>query len=179
METESELKNIVLNAVSKQDGAFRLLYELLVDKIYGYVAYRVKTENDALDITQEIFIDLYQALPKFTYESDPQFYGFLFTITKRKLAKVYTRQSRQNILSDEEFNLENIPDVEINVAEQDEVRRALNKLDAETREIVTLHHWSRYTFKEIATMLSLKESNVRVRHHRALKTLSAFVETKT
>jgi RNA polymerase sigma factor (sigma-70 family) len=44
---------------------------------------------------------------------------------------------------------------------------ALKQLDECSREIVVLHHWSRYTFGEIATIVDMTEEAVRVRHHRA------------
>ena len=85
MEQEQAVKKLVVRAVAEQAGAFEALYEHLVDKVFAYVKYRTFREEDALDLTQEIFIDLYKALPSFKYESTPQFYSFVFVITKRKL----------------------------------------------------------------------------------------------
>ncbi len=176
MEQEQEIKDLVLRAVANEADAFRALYEHLVDKVYNYVKYRTSREDDALDLTQEVFVDLYKALPSFTYESAPQFYSFVFVITKRKLAKWYARLEtsldEQTVLLDENT----ISAVSENSETQDEIRRALAQLESETREIVILHHWSRYSFKEIASLIQMTESAVRVRHHRALKTLSALIE---
>lgn len=176
MEQEQAVKQLVVRAVADEAGAFEALYEHLVDKVFAYVKYRTSREEDALDLTQEIFIDLYKALPSFKYESSSQFYSFVFVITKRKLAKWYaqieTNINAQTVALDED----NTSVASNDTVAQDEVSRALAQLEVETREIVVLHHWARYTFKEIASLIEMTESAVRVRHHRALKTLSALID---
>lgn len=176
MEQEQEVQKLVVRAVAEKAGAFEALYEHLVDKVFAYVKYRTSREEDALDLTQEIFIDLYKALPNFKYESSPQFYSFVFVITKRKLAKWYAQietNSNAKVVVLDENNISVSP---TDTVVQDEISRALAHLEEETREIVVLHHWARYTFKEIASLIEMTESAVRVRHHRALKILSALIE---
>jgi len=177
MEREQDIQEIVAKAVANEADAFRALYEHLVDKVFNYVRYRVSSEEDALDITQEIFIDLYKALSDFTYESTPQFYSFVFVITKRKLAKVYAHKEKSIDQQAVTLDESTVGAPSSDIAQQDEVERALLELEPDTREIVVLHHWSRYTFKEIASLIEMTESAVRVRHHRALKTLSALIDT--
>ena len=160
----------IRNGSSEQ---FRTIYEGLIDHVYPYVRYRTNTEDQALDLTQEVFIDLYQALRTFTYHTSSQFYSFVFVIVKRKLAKHYANQNlkQPTVEFDESVTAAPTQDNETT----DLVHRELAKLDDMTREIIILHHWSRYTFSEIAAVLDLTESAVRVRHHRALKVLSAFL----
>jgi len=176
MEHEHEIKSLVATATTGEADAFRALYEHLADKVYNYIKYRISRDEDALDLTQEVFIDLYKALPSFTYESAPQFYSFVFVITKRKLAKWYSRSETSINAQAGTLNESEISAPTKDILVQDEVNRALAQLESETREIVVLHHWSKYTFKEIASLIEMTESAVRVRHHRALKTLSALIE---
>ena len=150
---------------------FRGVYEGLIDQVYPYVRYRTSTEDQAIDLTQEVFIDLYQALRTFTYHTRAQFYGFVFVIVRRKLAKHYAGENLRQPTT--EFDESVIAAPQEDIETSDAVRRALATLDDLTREVVILHHWSRCTFIEIAAVLNLNESAVRVRHHRALKVLSA------
>lgn len=174
MTETSTLKPMVEACRTDVSGQFRDIYEHLIDKIFAYVRYRVGTEEEALDLTQDVFIDLYEALPTFTYHSDPQFYSFVFTITKRKLAKHYAK------VLPEKLNRVDVEESTLSVSfdstdTDDAVFRALQTLDEITREIITLHHWSRYTFPEIALLLNMTESATRVRHHRALKSLATIL----
>lgn len=176
MTNEQSLKSLVESCKLDPKGHFQAVYNTLVEQIYAYLKARTNSHEDALDLAQEVFIDLYQALPNFSYRSDGEFYSFIYTICKRKLAKHYKKHEGENYPGDD--YLENIPEESTDKTEEQDILRVLQKLDPETREIIILHHWSRYTFKEIAEMLSLTESATRVRHHRALDTLSTLL-TKT
>lgn len=167
-----DLQTLLTAQKTGQPEQFRAIYDLLVDKLYSYVQYRVNTREAATDIVQDVFIDLHSALLTFTYTTDAQFYSFVFLITKRKLAKHYS-ESKVKQISETVLEEDAIAATPPQTEEQDAIARALQTLEPETREIVILHHWSRYTFPEIASLLNMNESAVRVRHHRALKTLAA------
>jgi RNA polymerase sigma-70 factor, ECF subfamily len=173
MEYIDDTSQLVQKSASGDAGSFKELYEHLLDKVFAYVRYRTHTEEDATDLTQEVFVDLYKALPAFTYSSKEQFYGFVFTITKRKLAKHYANKHTQALKNTSEFDEDRYVETASDVHMSADIAHALTALDGITRDIVVLHHWSRYTFPEIATLIGMTESAVRVRHHRALKTLSA------
>ncbi len=153
----------------------RQLYDVLIDSVYPYVRSRTSTKEQAIDITQDIFIDLFSAIQHFTYSTRGQFYSYLFVIVRRKLAQYYEDAKKRNITSQQEFSENSMSEVSHCSLQDkeavDEMQTALSKLNDVAREIVVLHHWSRYTFGEIALLLKMKESAVRVRHHRALKLL--------
>lgn len=176
MEYIDDISELVHKSAVGNAEAFRALYEHLIDKVFAYVRYRTNTEDDAIDLTQEVFVDLYKALPTCTYASKEQFYGFVFTITKRKLAKHYANKHTQAAKNMSEFDEERYLASDNDTETTHDVTNALATLDDLTREIIVLHHWSRYTFPEIATLIDMTESAVRVRHHRALKTLSASLD---
>lgn len=171
METD-ELKSIVEQSVARDTDAFRVLYDHLIDKVHSYMSFRTGDETSAMDITQDVFIDLYTALKNFSYHSDKQFYSFVFVIAKRKLAAYYEKRSIELEHRVDQENEDVLPADTQDITESDAVKRALNTLPKDTQEIIVLHHWSRYTFPEIASLLEMTESAVRVRHHRALQTLS-------
>jgi RNA polymerase sigma-70 factor (ECF subfamily) len=177
MEYIEDISELIRKSASGNSDCFRQLYEHLVDKVFAYVRYRTNSEDNAIDLTQEVFVDIYKALPGFTYSSTEQFYGFVFTITKRKLAKYYADKHTQAAKTTSEFNEDNYSESSLELEVSRDVARALDTLDDTTREIVVLHHWSRYTFPEIATLIHMTESAVRVRHHRALKLLSASLHS--
>lgn len=166
---ELEAKLVAIRNGNSEE--FRSIYEGLIDQVYPYIRYRTSTEDQALDLTQEVFIDLFQALQTFTYHTQAQFYSFVFVIVRRKLAKHYATQNLKQPTT--EFDDASVAAPSEDMETSDAVERALAALDDLTREIIILHHWSRCTFMEIATFLNLNESAVRVRHHRALKLLSA------
>lgn len=173
MATDHEIEQFVRRSADGERSAFECLYGHLIDRTYAYVRFRTNTRADATDVTQDIFIDLYSSLKGFHFQSIPQFYAFVFTITKRKLAKYYSTNAGKNSRQTDLLEENSVPDEQTeDIETNDAVHRALLLLPETTREIIVLHHWSRYTFTEIATLLEMQESTVRVRHHRAIKMLA-------
>ncbi len=172
-QTDHELRELIIESAKGDTESCKKLYESLADRVFAYVRFRTSTKEQALDLTQDIFIDLFATLSHFTYQSRAQFYSYVFVIARRKLARHYADSERRGTRVMGEFDEETMSPTQVGTPTETEsdVARALATLDDATREIVVLHHWSRYTFGEIGTLLNMTESAVRVRHHRALTRL--------
>lgn len=176
-QTDHEMRALVERSARGDTEGSRLLYEHLVDKVFPFVLHRTATREEALDTTQDVFIDFFSTLPRFTYQSSAQLYAYVFVITRRKLARHYDARTKHGL--HEAFDEEHMSPYDASLhgeMTQKSVLEALKTLDEKTREIVVLHHWSRHTFGEIALLLEMTESAVRVAHHRALKKLRPYVE---
>lgn len=166
-----ELKSLVVGAQQGDAIRARKLYDLLVDRIYAYIRGRTYTLEHATDMTQDVFIDFFAGLPRFTYRSPEELHAYAYRIAKRKLAKYYAAQAEHR--TTESFDETTIAATDDHVAAvtRRDVESALSGLDTTAKEIVELHHYARYSFAEIGALLEMGESAVRVRHHRALKKL--------
>ena len=169
------IKNLVILSTKGDETAFHALYERLNNTLFKYIVSRTKDRDDATDLLQDVFIDLWKGLQRFSYKSESQFYGFVFKITKRKLSKHY-KTNRKTLELDENTPGQNY---EMDVEKIDDVRimtEAINKLREKNRIVIELRYWSELTFSEIGTILNCKETTVKVRHHRALKTLEEIMK---
>lgn len=151
--------------------AYQAIFAELEPRLFAYVRARVSRVETAEDVVQETLIAFFKTLPSFAFTTTPQLYQYVFTIVKRQLARAYEteRQTAVSLLDEE------VVDQTANAVTQSDqldVLAALHTLDEVSREIVILHHWSRFTFKEIATMLAMEEGAVRTRHHRAKERLA-------
>lgn len=173
--TELEIRTAILQTAEHNAEAFRCLFNWLEPKIFAFVCARVQTRELATDITADIFVDIFRGLPTFTFQSLPQFYQYIFVIARRRLAKHYDSRYltslKERVDTDTDTFEGQVPTPEIAL----DVQSALAKLDAISREIIVLHHWSRYTFGEIAALLHMSESAVRVRHHRSKQELTTLL----
>lgn len=167
MTNEASLQGLVERSAASDAAAFRSLMEALDKKLFRFLVSRTNSREEAVDILQDTFVDIWHALPAFEYRSDESFYRFMYTIAKRKLSRVGKNRSHPlpdpDALPDETFSYE--APLKVDVA------LALRKLEETSRDIVVLRHWSGFSFGEIGAMLSMKEEAVRVRHHRALSKL--------
>lgn len=167
MTGEASLQGLVERSAALDAAAFRSLITMLDQKLFRYLSSRTNTREEAVDILQDTFIDIWHVLPKFEYRSDEGFYRFVYTILKRKLSRTGKERSvslpEPDALLDDTFTHE--------APLKADVALALSKLEDTSRDIVMLRHWSGFTFREIGAMLTMKEEAVRVRHHRALNKL--------
>jgi len=170
---EHDIRILVETSAKGDAEGFKRLYDHLIDQVFGYLRYRTATKEVAEDLAQDVFVGLYQALPSFTYRSRVEFYAFVFTIVRRTLARHYGNKHTQanQVRADIDGDLLGDSDT---ASEGGDIERALATLEPLTREVVILHHWSGYTFKEIGAMLHLTEAAARVRHHRAVDTMRTY-----
>lgn len=79
-------------------AAWQLFVELYGGLVYGFVRQRGLQDADAADLTQEVFLALAQAAGRWHY--DPQrgsFRGWLYGITRNKMAKFLQRRQTQAV----------------------------------------------------------------------------------
>lgn len=176
MEQRQSTEILIRESVLGNVAAFQALYDRFSDELFRFIRVRTSTKDDAQDILQEVFVDLWRAFDKgrFIYSSDGEFMGFLFTIARRKLAKLY--RFRQVTISFDEIG--DTPQTDAGESQAGELIllfQALRKLNREDQELVRLRYFSSLSFPEIARLLNRSESAVKMRHHRALAKLKELL----
>lgn len=176
MEETRTLKQLIEESASQNTESFRELVERLNNKLFSYLRSRTNSREEALDVLQDVFVDMWQAFHSFEYRSDEGFYRFLYTIARRRLSKI--RRNTQEVHLDEEVEVADETSVRV-METSTNISLALSHLDTRAHEIVALRHWSGFSFREIGAMLTMSEEAVRVRHHRALQKMRTVLETNT
>jgi len=140
------------------DRVFRLAYRLTGDR------------HDAEDLTQEVFVRVFRALPTYTPGT---FEGWLHRITTNLFLDQARRRQRIRFdaLSDERASRlsSSQPAPDAAYADQtfdDDVERALATLPPDFRAAVVLCDVEGLTYEEVATVLDAKIGTVRSRIHR-------------
>lgn len=174
MDTEHNQKLLILikEAQNGSKEAFKGIFEHLSNKLFAYALTRTAGREDAMDIVQETFIELWEALKKFNYRSDEEFYGFVFIITKRKLYRYY-RQKPKTVYLDDNL-IEESYEMEPN--DYRYMVKHINSLTSNYQDLLKLRYWSGMTFGEIASALDITETTAKVWHHRAIKKLQVSME---
>ena len=147
-----ELENKLQACIEGDPESFRYIFDYVKDRLFAYILSRAGNREDALDITQEVFVDLWRALARFEYRSLGQFYAFMFLVARRRLVKFY-RSRRPQV----ELN-------EVNVGEQkaesyfDDHRDlflGLQNLNRKYQEVLRLRYWSGFSHQEIGRILGV------------------------
>lgn len=175
MEQHKSLEWMIKEVKAGNTSVFRAIFDEFREPLFRFVRSRVESREDALDLLQDTFIDLWGALrsPRYVYNSDRDFSGFLYMIARRKIARLY-RFRRPHISLEES-------EVVVSEAEEGEagevaiLMRSLETLNDEDQEVIKLRYFSGLSFAFIANLMGKKESAVKVRHHRALEKLKQIL----
>lgn len=171
-DTNYILAVLVADAREGKQGAFREIFEHLHARVFGYVLSHTPERDDALDITQDAFVDLWKALRKFEYKSDEEFYGFVFLIVKRKIARFY-KHRRATVSFDED-----VADESVDTEREDHrfLIKQIGALAMKYQELLRLRYWGGMKLAEAAAVLGITEGTAKVWHYRALQELKTKVE---
>ncbi|HPV40313.1 MAG TPA: sigma-70 family RNA polymerase sigma factor [Spirochaetota bacterium] len=186
--SDSEDIQIIDRVLSGDVDAFSGIIEKYKDKTFNYVYSQVKDYDEALDITQEIFIMTIEALRSFRRES--KFSTWFYSIMVNYCKNYRKKNSRYNVVSinssrgDEEYDLQ-LPDERENPEEEvilnDSlriVREEIGMLPDDYREILVLRDIEGMSYNEISEILGISLSNVKVRIHRGREFLKNRLLTR-
>lgn len=157
----------ILEKAQAEESAFREIYDLTINRVYSFVLSRIRNKDLALDICQNVYLDLWQYLPRFIYMGDAHFYAFLFKVARRQIIKA-------RIKNPPSLQLEDIYDIPSIENEHEDYRLLLKNLSLLTdkeRMCIELRYFEDLPFKEISLSLGITENNAKVLHYRALKKL--------
>lgn len=156
--------------------AFDILYYRHLPNVYKRVRY-VVPENDVEDVTQEIFIAALRSLSSF--RGDSKFGTWLRTLTNHKVAEFYRKRTRKQEpllapLSD--ANAHTVGGTSKSLEEGVFVRRALQNLPENYREIILLRFAEDLQFNEIAELTNQNLEAVKSLFRRAVGALRAQLD---
>jgi len=174
-ENPPELENHIKACISGDPESFRYVFDFSKNRIFNYVLSRTNNREDALDITQEIFVDLWKALPKFKYRSLGQFYSFIFLVAKRRLIKHYRSAKYSSELDETKIDLINGKNDQGDIADYQSLINGMKKLKKNHQETLRLRYWSGLSYQEISQIFGTKESTVKVWHFRAIQKLKKIL----
>ena len=160
-----------------------VLFEIYHDRIYRYILRMVRNPGEAEDLTQETFLRAYRR--RDTLRDEQAVRGWLYRIgTHVCLDRL--RQRRPNVSMDSREGASQVgsavsmaPSV-LEITERKEtsacVQRCLDFLPDNYRAVIVLHEAHSLTAAEIANLLGLKLTTVKMRLHRARRVLQQVME---
>ena len=169
-------------------AAYDRLVEIYQTRVYGLIYNMTGNREDAEDLTQDVFIRAYKALPKFSGRSS--FYTWIYRIAVNRTINFLKQRNRVKRLSldDVDLGLErdpayveisgrNSPARDLSITElQERLNKALQTLSEKHRTVVVLHDIQGVPHEEIARMLHCSPGTVRSRLFYARQLLQAELQ---
>jgi RNA polymerase sigma-70 factor (ECF subfamily) len=200
--TNPEIDVLLANAARGDASAVRLLLEQHRERLRRMIAVRLDRRLaprlDPSDVVQEALSDAARRLPDYLRERPMPFYPWLYRLAADRLAVTHRdhiastvraigREERIDGPSHDEATATRLVDrlaandtTPGRRAAREERRRllatAIERLDAADREVLGLRYLDQLAFDEIAAVLEIGLSAVKMRHLRALERLRTILE---
>jgi len=177
---------IVARAQAGDPGAFGELYQRHVDRVYSYIAFRVRDTAVAEDLTQEVFLHALKALGSFSFRGAVA--PWFMSIARNAVVDHWRRRSRrpedsistlEPDVEEEEGLLDRLGAAQGNDAEdhaeyvltRERIARSATHLTELQQQVLALRFSSGLSVKETAEAMARSEGAVKNLQHHALKAL--------
>jgi RNA polymerase sigma-70 factor, ECF subfamily len=159
---------VLRKAQRGDERAFSLIVRAYEVPIFNYVLRLVGDRSLAEDLTQEVFLRVYQGLPSFSLRS--RFTTWLFQVTKNRVLdelRAFERRPRAVVAIEDIPPLEAVDAPLERVEEMDAVWRAIHELNVDLKMALLLRDVVGLSYNEIADSLEITLATVKWRIYKA------------
>jgi RNA polymerase sigma-70 factor (ECF subfamily) len=173
--TDSEL---VQNYLAGDEGALETIVQRHFKRVFLFAKTYVKQDQQAEDVTQEVFVKVWKNLKKF--DSEKKFTTWLLQITKNTCIDLLRKnknllmayQMGEEIMADSLEKMADLKPLPEEVFDSQDFAEKLdmliNILPPDSAQVVRLHLQHDLTFQEIAEALDKPINTIKSRYRRAL-----------
>lgn len=189
---KSSDQELIRSYLEGKDLAFEILLSRYKDRIFSYLISLVKNKKIAEDIFQDAFFKIINTLQKGKYNEEGKFLPWAMRIAHnlaidhfRKVKKMPTISQNPSKNEDDDFDIFSILNMHESSIEDDliadqihkDVRKVIDYLPKEQREIIYLRHFKEMSFKDIAEAKDISINTALGRMRYALINLRKIIET--
>jgi len=179
---------LVIQFISGEQSSFEILINRHKDKVYTYIFLMVKNNQLAEDIFQETFIKVIKSLHAGKYQENGKFISWVVRIAhnliidhfrKEKQMKTFSSDDYENdVFNSMRFSERTIEETIIQDQIEADLRKMVECLPQEQKEVILLRHYLDLSFKEIAEQTNVSINTALGRMRYALINLRKLIEEK-
>ena len=177
LKTKKLTDDQLVAAYAKGDNqAFDTLLSRHQSRVFSYIYSVVKNRDVADDIFQETFVKAITTIKQGRYAESGRFAAWISRIAHNLIIDYYRQEKSENTLSADDEGVDvlnrrvlsdcNIEDVMVNEQIHNDVRRIIEALPENQREVLMMRYYKDMSFKEIAeaTQVSINTALGRMRY---------------
>jgi RNA polymerase sigma-70 factor (ECF subfamily) len=165
----TEVSDVVSRCKNGESEAWEMIINSYSKPVYNIALNFIADKDIAADITQDIFLKLYQNIGKFKEEKN--FSAWLFTLSRNYCIDYWRKNKRYlqcDVLDDKLSADSPTPEQDtIREAEIARLRISIRRLDPELRIFLILRDILNLTYQQIASKFGVPEGTVKSRINRA------------
>ncbi|RMD50273.1 MAG: RNA polymerase sigma factor [Ignavibacteria bacterium] len=165
-----------------KSGKYRTLFDKYKNDVYSYALFLLKSEFDAEDAAQEVFIKLWNNMGKFKQSKAKQ---WLMSTTHNICIDMLRKRQRnidRNLSFEDEIFVDSVDGNSLSYNHNvdsiqllDTIEEAMKQLPVKLRSVFVLYELHGFKYKEIAEILELPINSVKVYLLRARKLLQKIL----
>jgi len=176
--SDARLEEVLPAAQQGEAWALRALYEELAPRVHAYLRARGASEPE--DLTSEVFVTVFPRLPSVTGGA-PGLRTFTFSVAHARLVDDLRRRSRREPAASYDPDTDprtsaSAEDEGLDRVQTDQVRRLLDALVPDQRDVLTLRLLADLTVEQVADTLGKSTGAVKQLQRRGLIALRRMLE---
>ncbi len=176
----SNERQLLLQIQKGSESAFEELYKLYSTRLYGNLLKLVKSEADAQEILQDVFIKIWNN--RQLIDADKSFRSYLFKIAENKVFDLFRKISRDKkreeaLLSIATSEYVHIEESILNKESAALLNKAIESLSAQRQLVFRLCKLEGKSYKEVAEQLGISVSTISDHIVKATKTIRSYFDS--
>jgi RNA polymerase sigma-70 factor (ECF subfamily) len=176
---QSTSDDVLIGRIATGDRlAMQVLFARHHVRVYRFVLRLVRDESVAEDLISEVFLDVWRQAGRF--EGRSQVSTWLLAIARFKALSALRRRPDEELDDETAEAIEDSSDnPEVALDKKDKsaaIRKCLEKLSAEHREIIDLVYYHEKSVEEVAKIVGIPENTVKTRMFYARKRLAELLK---
>jgi RNA polymerase sigma-70 factor (family 1) len=174
-----DIKELFNRLAKGNESAFEIVFELYKKRVFSVALKMLKSEIEAEEIVQEVFLSIWQAKARLDDINDPE--AYLFTITYNTIYTHLKKASRnRQVLDAIIFNLSEIQNTTGDTIAGNEtgklIKEAIERLSPQQRTVYELSKQDGLSYDQIAEQMNISRNTVRNHLAEAMKTIRIFLK---
>ncbi|MCX6256745.1 MAG: sigma-70 family RNA polymerase sigma factor [Bacteroidia bacterium] len=179
---------LVLQFMQGNQSSIEILINRHKSRIYTYILLLVKSPQLAEDIFQDTFIKVIKSLRHGKYQDKGKFVSWVVRIAHNLIIDHFRKEKHLNTISNDDSDIDifnhskfsdrTVEQVLIQDQINDDVRRLIEELPEDQKQVVILRHYVGLSFKEIAEQTDVSINTALGRMRYALINLRKLIAQK-
>lgn len=181
MSTDEELTTLCHRLKASDRDAFERVFRRLHDRIFRYIRALTKSEGTARDLTQDVFVRLWEAREGLDPTRSLEAYVYrmarnrVYNVRRNRRTRAH-KQAHMQAATDAQERSPQLPDSKLNAAVLETNMQAwIAALPERQREALVLSRFEGLSHQEVATVMGISPRTVNNHIVSALKTLRARI----
>ena len=183
-----EDQELVKKFLNGDKSSIEVLINRHKNKVYNYIILTVKNQHLAEDIFQDTFIKVIKSLHAGKYKDNGKFLSWVIRIAHNLIIDHYRKEKQINTYSNEDYEADifnskrladgNVEEFLIQDQITSDVRRLIEELPDDQKQVILLRHYGGLSFKEIAEQTDVSINTALGRMRYALINLRKLIKEK-